>query len=135
MRATRSTGQRRPLTVGAPPSRAGSTSTRSSPKLGREPAAAAQHVVAEVEQLGLDHQLLAGPPRLDVLAVQLLDDHAAIAPPPWRAISVSRDGRSSVVKRIGNLGVWQDQAIDELLEEPDETDRIAALVRRGWLDL
>ena len=49
--------------------------------------------------------------------------------------SVRRDGRSTVVKRLHDFGLWRDQAIEELLTEPDERDRIAALVRRGWLDL
>jgi hypothetical protein len=49
--------------------------------------------------------------------------------------SVTRDGRSSVVKQLRSLGLWQDQAIDELLEEPDTYDKITALIRRGWLEL
>lgn len=50
--------------------------------------------------------------------------------------SVTRDGRSSVVKQLRqDLGLWQDQAIDELLEEPDTYDKITALIRRGWLEL
>jgi len=48
---------------------------------------------------------------------------------------VSRDGRSSVVRRLANLGLWRDQAVDELLEEPDPYDKITALIRRGWLEL
>ena len=32
-------------------------------------------------------------------------------------------------------GLWSDQAIDELLTDPDDHDKVAALVRRGWLDL
>ncbi len=49
--------------------------------------------------------------------------------------SVSRSGRSTVIKRLRDFGLWQDQAVDELLEEPDDYDKITALVRRGWLDL
>jgi len=49
--------------------------------------------------------------------------------------SVTRDGRSSVVKQLRGLGLWHDQAIDELLEEPDTYDKITALIRRGWLEL
>jgi predicted ATPase len=50
--------------------------------------------------------------------------------------SVSRDGRSSVVKQLRqDLGLWKSQAIDELLEEPDTYDKITALIRRGWLEL
>jgi len=49
--------------------------------------------------------------------------------------SVSRSGRSTIIKRLQDFGLWQDQAIDELLEEPDDYDKITALVRRGWLDL
>jgi len=48
---------------------------------------------------------------------------------------VSRDGRSSVVRRLANLGLWRDQAVDQLLEEPDPYDKITALIRRGWLEL
>jgi predicted ATPase len=49
--------------------------------------------------------------------------------------SVSRSGRSTIIKRLSDFGLWQDQALDELLEEPDDYDKITALVRRGWLDL
>jgi len=49
--------------------------------------------------------------------------------------SVSRSGRSTIIKRLQDFGLWQDHAIDELLEEPDDYDKITALVRRGWLDL
>jgi len=49
--------------------------------------------------------------------------------------SVSREGQSSVVKQLQDFGLWKDEAIEELLSEPDDRDKIAALVRRGWLDL
>ena len=49
--------------------------------------------------------------------------------------SVSREGQSSVVKQLQDFGLWKDEAINELLSEPDDRDKIAALVRRGWLDL
>jgi predicted ATPase len=49
--------------------------------------------------------------------------------------SVGREGHATRVRRLRDFALWQDQAIDELLEEPDESDKIAALVRRGWLDI
>lgn len=56
--------------------------------------------------------------------------------------SVTRDGRSSLIEQRADPtlqgdepGLWTDKAIDELLEEPDEYDKIAAVARRGWLDL
>jgi predicted ATPase len=48
---------------------------------------------------------------------------------------VSRDGRRTVIRPIRDPGVWSEPALEELLSEPDEHDKIAALVRRGWLDL
>jgi predicted ATPase len=49
--------------------------------------------------------------------------------------SVARDGRETAIRPIQDPGVWSDPALDELLTEPDENDKIAALARRGWLDL
>jgi predicted ATPase len=48
---------------------------------------------------------------------------------------VARDGRTTVIHPIRDPGVWSEPALNELLSEPDEHDKIAALVRRGWLDL
>jgi predicted ATPase len=48
---------------------------------------------------------------------------------------VARDGRTTVIRPIRDPGVWSEPALDELLTEPDEHDKIAALARRGWLDL
>jgi predicted ATPase len=49
--------------------------------------------------------------------------------------SVSRRGQSTVVRRLQDFGLWEEEAIQELLTEPDDQDKITALVRRGWLDL
>jgi predicted ATPase len=49
--------------------------------------------------------------------------------------AVGRDGRATTVRPIHEPGIWTEPALDELLEEPDEHDKVAALVRRGWLDL
>ncbi len=49
--------------------------------------------------------------------------------------AVEREGRRTVVRRMLDPGLWFDQAIDELLTDPDDHDKVAALVRRGWLDL
>jgi predicted ATPase len=49
--------------------------------------------------------------------------------------SVGRDGRQTVVRRLNNPGLWSEPAIDEMLREPDEHDKISAVVRRGWLDV
>lgn len=49
--------------------------------------------------------------------------------------SVGRNGHETVIRPHRDFGLWQDHAVDELLVEPDESDKIAALVRRGWLDL
>ena len=49
--------------------------------------------------------------------------------------SVGRDGRATVIRRLEDFGLWQDNAIDELLSEPDSHDKTTALIRRGWLDL
>jgi len=49
--------------------------------------------------------------------------------------SVGRDGRATVIRRLADFGLWQDNAIDELLSEPDAYDKTTALIRRGWLDL
>jgi predicted ATPase len=48
---------------------------------------------------------------------------------------VERERQETVVKRLIDPGLWSDQAINELLTDPDDYDKIAALVRRGWLDL
>jgi predicted ATPase len=49
--------------------------------------------------------------------------------------SVTRDGRSTAIKRLADFGLWESEAIEELLTEPDEYDKVAAVARRGWLDL
>ncbi len=49
--------------------------------------------------------------------------------------SVSRDGRSTVIKQMKDFGLWHETAVAELLNEPDDYDKVSALVRRGWLDL
>lgn len=49
--------------------------------------------------------------------------------------SVGRVGNDTVVKHLRDFGLWEDPALDELLREPDETDKIAALVQRGWLNV
>lgn len=49
--------------------------------------------------------------------------------------SVGRRGNATVVRPLRDFGLWEDKAVDELLREPGEPDRIAALVRRGWLDV
>jgi predicted ATPase len=48
---------------------------------------------------------------------------------------VSREGRKTVVQPLDDPGLWSGQAIDELLTDPDDYDKVAALVRRGWLDI
>ncbi len=49
---------------------------------------------------------------------------------------VSRSGRATDIRRINlDESLFTDAAIDELLQEPDERDKITALVQRGWLDL
>ena len=48
---------------------------------------------------------------------------------------VARDGRTTVIRPLRDPGVWSEPALNELLSEPDEHDKIAALARRGWLDL
>jgi predicted ATPase len=49
--------------------------------------------------------------------------------------SVGREGRRSVVRRfLQDPSLWSDKAINELLTEPDDHDKVAALLRRGWLD-
>lgn len=53
--------------------------------------------------------------------------------------SVSRDGRATTVDSLAHLleggALWEEEAVKELLAEPDEIDRIVALARRGWLDI
>ncbi len=49
--------------------------------------------------------------------------------------SVGREAHRTRVRPLRDFGLWEDNAIDELLREPDESDKIAALVRRGWLDI
>ena len=48
--------------------------------------------------------------------------------------SVGREGRTTVVRRLRDPGLWSDETINDLLTDPDDHDKIAALVRRGWLD-
>ncbi len=49
--------------------------------------------------------------------------------------SVGREGQRSVVRRFAqDSSLWSDKAINELLNEPDDHDKVAALLRRGWLD-
>lgn len=49
--------------------------------------------------------------------------------------SVGRDGRSTVIEPRQDFGLWESEAIRELLDDPDEYDKVAAVARRGWLDL
>jgi predicted ATPase len=49
--------------------------------------------------------------------------------------AVARDGSETVIRPIQDPGMWVDPALDEMLTEPDENDKIAALARRGWLGL
>ncbi len=50
--------------------------------------------------------------------------------------SVARRQRSTAVERLDvPESLWRDKAFDDLLAEPDTTDKLAAIVRRGWLDL
>jgi predicted ATPase len=49
--------------------------------------------------------------------------------------SVEHEARRTVVRRLADPGLWADQTIDELLTDPHDYDKVAALVRRGWLDL
>lgn len=49
---------------------------------------------------------------------------------------VARSGRTTKIRPINlDESLFTDAAIDELLQEPDERDKITALVQRGWLDL
>lgn len=49
--------------------------------------------------------------------------------------SVKHEGRRTVVRRLADPGLSADHTIDELLTDPHDYDKVAALVRRGWLDL
>lgn len=49
--------------------------------------------------------------------------------------SVKHEARRTVVRRLSDPGLWADQTIGELLTDPHDYDKVAALVRRGWLDL
>jgi hypothetical protein len=49
--------------------------------------------------------------------------------------SVNRDGAATGIHHLQDPGLWENQAVRALLEDPDESERVAALVRRGWLDL
>lgn len=49
--------------------------------------------------------------------------------------SVTREGSETAIQSLADPGLWEEPALAELLEEPDESDKVAALVRRGWLDL
>lgn len=62
-------------------------------------------------------------------------ERARTAQTDIRIFSVGREGSSTTVRPMLDAGLWRDQAVDELLREPDEADRVTALVRRGWLDL
>lgn len=48
---------------------------------------------------------------------------------------VGREGRSTTIKPLRDSGLWRGEALDELMHDPDPHDKVAALVRRGWLDL
>lgn len=45
-----------------------------------------------------------------------------------------RDGAATTIRRISDPGLFVDGALDELLAEPSERDRVEAVLRRGWLD-
>lgn len=49
--------------------------------------------------------------------------------------SVGRQANQTAIRPLRDFGLWEDAAVDELLREPDEADRITALVRRGWLEV
>ncbi len=49
--------------------------------------------------------------------------------------SVNRDGAATNIHHLQDPGLWEDEALRALLEDPNESERVAALVRRGWLDL
>jgi predicted ATPase len=50
--------------------------------------------------------------------------------------SVGREGRRTIVGRLKHPDdLWAEKAINELLTDPDDHDKVAAVVRRGWLDL
>jgi predicted ATPase len=49
---------------------------------------------------------------------------------------VGREGRDTVVGKMRHdPGLWTDEAINDLLTEPDDRDKMAAVIRRGWLGL
>lgn len=48
---------------------------------------------------------------------------------------VGRDGRDTVIHPVRDPGIWSEPALDELLQDPDDQDKVMALARRGWLDL
>ncbi len=48
--------------------------------------------------------------------------------------SVGREGRQTVVQLLKDPGLWADRTIEDLLADPDDHDKVAALARRGWLD-
>lgn len=62
-------------------------------------------------------------------------DHARKEDADIGLFSVSSDGRSTLVKRLMDFGLWESPAIAQLLDEPDDLDKVAAVARRGWLDL
>lgn len=50
--------------------------------------------------------------------------------------SVVREGRATSVRPLDfSAALWQERALDELLTDPDPYDKMASLVRRGWLHL
>lgn len=49
--------------------------------------------------------------------------------------SVTREGAATSVRAVRDFGLWTDEAVNELLSDPDDADRLAALVRRGWLNV
>jgi predicted ATPase len=59
---------------------------------------------------------------------------ARTAPADIGIFSVGREGRRTVVQRLKDPGLWADKAVEELLTDPDDHDKVAALARRGWLD-
>lgn len=81
-----------------------------------------------------DAQLVVTSHSPEFVAAMLSRAHAD--PDRIGLFGVGREGRITVVRRMRyDLGLWSDQAINELLTDPDDRDKMAAVLRRGWFDL